>query len=75
MTEASAPNPRRTPKEVSSNPLLRTTLIWSAVVTAGPGVACPMAAPVTSRVPSNQAALEFRAIASPPHLRAPAHRR
>ena len=35
MTEASAPNPRRTPKEVSSNPLLRTTLIWSAVVTAG----------------------------------------
>ena len=35
MTEASAPNPRRTPKEVSSNPLLRTTLLWSAVVTAG----------------------------------------
>ena len=35
MTEASAPNPRRTPKEVSSNPLLRTTLIWSAVVTSG----------------------------------------
>ena len=35
MTEASAPNTPRTPREVSSNRLLRTTLLWSAIVTAG----------------------------------------
>lgn len=35
MSEASAPNTPRTPNEVSSNRLLRTTLLWSAVVTAG----------------------------------------
>lgn len=35
MTEASASNTPRTPREVSSNRLLRTTLLWSAIVTAG----------------------------------------
>lgn len=35
MTEASAPNTPRPPREVSSNRLLRTTLLWSAIVTAG----------------------------------------
>ena len=35
MTEASAPNTPRTPREVSSNRLLRTTLLWSAIITAG----------------------------------------
>ncbi|GEB95516.1 hypothetical protein [Microbacterium lacticum] len=35
MTQASAPNTPRTPREVSSNRLLRTTLLWSAIVTAG----------------------------------------
>lgn len=35
MTEASAPNTPRTPREVSSNRLLRATLLWSAIVTAG----------------------------------------
>lgn len=35
MTEASAPHTPRTPREVSSNRLLRTTLLWSAIVTAG----------------------------------------
>lgn len=33
MTEASPPTSPKSPREVSSNPLLRATLVWSAIVT------------------------------------------